>query len=135
MSPVQITQRHAHLAGPVLLDQIPTTDGPRARATFTALSQRRRSKTDQKDPPVAIRWTLWGALADHAAKYLGRGSHVNVVGHLHNHRYTAEDGRTVHTFVFTADEIDFLDTKAEADARRERNTFVAELDRAQAAAR
>lgn len=131
MSPVQIIQRHAHLAGPVQLDHLPTSDGPRARATLTALSQRRRGK-DKQDPPVAIRWTVWGALAEHAAKYLGRGSHVNVVGHLHNHRYVATDGHTVHTFVFTAEEIDFLDSKAEAEARRERQAFIAEMDQAQA---
>ena len=81
---------------------------------------------------MAIRWTVWGALAEHAAKYLGRGSHVNVIGHLHNHRYVATDGHTVQTSVFTGEEIDFLDSKAEAEARRECQAFVVEMDQAQA---
>ena len=29
---------------------------------------------------TAIQWTLWGVQAENAAAYLGRGSHVNIVG-------------------------------------------------------
>ncbi len=56
---------------------------------------------------------------ENAARYLGKGSHVNIVGRVRNHRYE-KDGETVHTLTFTADEIDYLDSRAESEARRER---------------
>ena len=42
--------------------------------------------------------------AEHAAQYLGKGSHVNVVGRLRNDHYE-HDGEEVYTLGFTADEI------------------------------
>jgi single-strand DNA-binding protein len=50
---------------------------------------------------------------------LGKGSHVNIVGRLRNNNYD-KDGETVYALGFTAEEIDYLDSKANAEARRER---------------
>ena len=36
---------------------------------------------------IAIQWTLWGKQAENAAEYLGKGSHVNIVGRLSNNNY------------------------------------------------
>src|SRR4029453_19579365 len=66
----------------------------------------------------AIRWTVWGKQAENAARYLGKGSRVNVVGSLRNNNYD-KDGVTVYGFDFTAEEIDYLDTRGERDARSE----------------
>ena len=66
---------------------------------------------------TAIQWTLWGKQAEAAAQYLGKGSHVNVVGRVQNNNYD-RDGETVYTMAFTAEEIDYLDTKAEGEAIR-----------------
>ena len=60
---------------------------------------------------------MWGKQADNAAQYLGKGSHVNVVGRVQNNNYE-RDGETVYSMAFTAEEIDYLDTKAEAEALR-----------------
>ena len=51
-------------------------------------------------------------------KYLGKGSHVNVVGRLRNNNYD-KDGVTVYGFAFTAEEIDYLDSRGEREARSE----------------
>jgi single-strand DNA-binding protein len=60
-----------------------------------------------------------GPLAQHAVLYLGKGSHINVVGRVQNNQYE-KDGETIYTLTFTAETIDYLDTKAEGEALRAR---------------
>ncbi|MCY1551628.1 Single-stranded DNA-binding protein B [compost metagenome] len=69
---------------------------------------------------MSIRWTLWGKQAEHAAEYLGKGSHVNLVGRLHNNNYQDAEGGEVYAIEFTVEDIDYLDSKAESEARRSR---------------
>ena len=64
---------------------------------------------------------LWGKQAENAAEYLGKGSHVNIVGRLRNNNYQDNDGVEVYGLAFTVDEIDYLDSKAEGEARRARD--------------
>ena len=61
-----------------------------------------------------------GKQAENAAEYLGKGSRVNVVGRLENNNYEDKDGEKVYGFTFTCEEIDYLDSKAESEARRQR---------------
>ncbi|MBW0171442.1 MAG: single-stranded DNA-binding protein [Hydrogenophaga sp.] len=122
MANVQVIQRHAHLAGAVKLEFVNGREGRLAKATLTAISnQYRGSGEDREERAVAIQWTLWGKQAEHAAEYLGKGSHVNVVGRLHNTQYQDGDGREVYGIAFTVEDIDYLDSKAEGDARRSRS--------------
>ncbi len=58
------------------------------------------------------RW--WGKQAENAAQYLGKGSYVNIVGPVQNNNYPAADGGTVDALSFTAEEIDYLNTPADA---------------------
>jgi len=118
MANVQVIQRNAHLAGPVRIEFVDGRDGRVAKGTLTAISNSWRSSGDaREEQPTSIQWTLWGAQAENAAAYLERGSHVNVVGRLRNNNY-GRDGVTVYGFSFMVDEIDYLDTRAESDARR-----------------
>ena len=118
MSNVRVEQRNAHLAGSVRLDYVNGRDGQVAKGTVTAISNNRRgSGGDREEESTAIQWTLWGKQAENAAEYLGKGSHVNIVGRLRNNNYE-KDGRTVYAMAFTAEEIDYLDTRADGDARR-----------------
>ena len=57
------------------------------------------------------------AQAENAAAYLAKGSRVNVIGRLQNDNYTDAQGATVHGLTFTCEEIDYLDSKAEAKGR------------------
>ena len=121
MANVRVEQRNAHLAGPVRLETVPGRDGELSKATLTAISNSRRgSGESREEEPTAIQWTLWGKQAESAAAYLGTGSHVNVIGRLRNHHYKDASGHTVFGFAFTAEEIDYLDSRAEAEARRAR---------------
>jgi single-strand DNA-binding protein len=123
MAFVRVEQRNAHLASAVRLVSVQGRDGqPVSKATLTAISNTRKGSGRSGDlgrdeEATAIQWTLWGKQADNAAQYLGKGSHVNVVGRVQNNNYERE-GETVYTMAFTAEEIDYLDTKAEGEALR-----------------
>ena len=121
MAFVRVEQRNAHLAGAVRLNSVEGRDGPISKATLTAISNTRRGGRGEGDnrgeEATAIQWTLWGKQAENAAQYLGKGSHVNLVGRVQNNNYD-KDGETVYTMAFTTEEIDYLDTKAEGEALR-----------------
>jgi single stranded DNA-binding protein len=120
MAFVRVEQRNAHLAGAIRLDWVNGRDGKVAKGTLTAISNTRRGSGDaREEEATAIQWTLWGKQAENAAEYLGKGSHVNVVGRLRNNNYE-KDGQEVFAMSFTAEEIDYLDSKAESEARRGR---------------
>ena len=120
MASVQVIQRNAHLAGTVRLEFVNGREGKVAKGTLTAISNNRRGPAEaREEESTAIQWTLWGKQAENAAEYLGKGSHVNVVGRLRNNNYE-KDGEEVYALAFTCEEIDYLDSKADADARRAR---------------
>jgi single-stranded DNA-binding protein len=72
-----------------------------------------------EEESTTIQWTLWGNQAESAAVYLGKGSHVDIDGRLHNTPYE-KDGETVDGRTFTAEEIDYLDSRVGSEARRTR---------------
>jgi single-strand DNA-binding protein len=118
MAFVRVEQRNAHLAGAVRLHTVEGRDGPVSKATLTAISNTRRGSGENRgEEATAILWTVWGKQAEAAAQYLGKGSHINVVGRVQNNNYD-KDGETVYAMAFTAEEIDYLDTKAEGEALR-----------------
>ena len=134
MAFVRVEQRNAHLAGAVRLHTVEGRDGPISKATLTAISNTRRGSGDNRgEEATAILWTLWGKQAENAAEYLGKGSHVNIVGRLRNNNFE-KDGETVYGMAFTADEIDYLDSKARGAERRSRHEFVDEMNAAEQAA-
>jgi len=122
MANVLVIQRHAHLAAAVKLEYINGREGKLAKAVLIAISnQHRCSGEEREERAVSIRWTLWGKQAEHAAEYLGKGSHVNLVGRLHNNNYQDPEGGEVYVIEFTVEDIDYLDSKADSEARRSRN--------------
>ena len=121
MANVQVIQRHAHLAGAVKLEFVNGREGKIAKVVLTAISNTRRGSGDSREEEsTAIQWTLWGKQAENAAEYLCKGSHVNIVGRMRNDNYKSADGASVYALAFTAEGIDFLDSKAESDWRRAR---------------
>ena len=69
---------------------------------------------------TAITWTLWGKVAVNASWHLDVGSKVAVVGTLEGNRYTGKDGKEVFGFNFTARSVEYLESKDDAEARRNR---------------
>ena len=119
MAFVRVEQRNGHLAAAVRIESVKGKDGPLTKGTVTVISNVRRGSGDERDDEAtAIQWTLWGRLAENAAQYLGTGSHVNVVGRLRNDNYENGEGKTVYGMVFVCEEIDYLESRATAEARR-----------------
>ena len=118
MAYARVEQRNARLASAIKVEYVKGRDGELAKGTVTIISNTRRGSGDERtEEATAIQWTLWGKQAENAAEYLGKGSRVNVVGHLRNNNYD-KDGVTVYGLQFTCEELDYLDSKADADARR-----------------
>lgn len=126
MARVQVFQRNARVAVPVECEFVSTAQGMVARARVVAISHHLRNPAEvAKEANVqrtSIRWTVWGRLAEVAHRTLVVGSHVNVVGHMCSTRYRDREGREVFDFDFTVDQLDFLETKAVAQARRDRRS-------------
>ena len=121
MAFVRVEQRNARLASAVKVEFVKGREGEVAKGTVTVISNTRRgSGDDRAEEATAIQWTLWGKQAENAAEYLGKGSRVNVVGRLRNNNYTDAGGTAVYGFGFTCEELDYLDSKADSDARRAR---------------
>ena len=120
MAIVRVEQRNAHLAGSVKLEFVNGREGKVAKGLVTAISNSRRGPAESReDEATAIQWTLWGKQAENVAEYLGKGSRVNIVGRLRNNNYE-KGGAEVYSLAFTCEEIDYLDSKADAEARHSR---------------
>ena len=123
MAHVQVIQRHAHLAGAVKLEFVNGREGKIAKAVLIAISNTRRGSGEaREEESTAIQWTLWGKQAENAAEYLRKGSHVNIVGRLRNNNYQDSEGADVYALGFTAEEVDYLDSRAESEARHARES-------------
>jgi single stranded DNA-binding protein len=119
MAFVRVEQRNAHLAGSVKLEFVNGREGKIAKATLTAISNARRGSGEwREEEATAILWTLWGKQAENAAEYLGKGSHVNIVGRLRNNNYQDNEGSEVYALNFSCEDIDYLDSRAASEARR-----------------
>jgi single stranded DNA-binding protein len=133
MAFVRVEQRNARLASAVRIEYVKGRDGEVAKGAVTIISNPRRgSGEDRAEEATAIQWTLWGKQAENAADYLGKGSRVNVVGRLRNNNYTDGEGREVYGFGFTCEELDYLDSKAESEARKARQDWTESYDKEQA---
>ena len=118
MAFVRVEQRNARLAAAVRIDVVQGKDGPVSKGTVVAISNVRRQGAE--DEATSIQWTLWGKQAESAAEYLGKGSRVNIVRRVQNNNYEKAPGEIFYGLTFTCEEIDYLDSKADVEARRER---------------
>ena len=116
MAFVRVEQRNARLAAGVRIDTVQGKKGPVTKGTAVAISNIR--KQDGEEEATSIQWTFWGKQADSAAEYLGKGCRVNIVGRVQNNNYEDADKVMVYGLTFTCDEIDYLETRQEAEARR-----------------
>lgn len=66
-----------------------------------------------------INVAVWRRQAENVVNYLDKGSLVSVEGRLQTGNYTDKDGNKRYTTEVMADSVQFLDTKRQAEARRE----------------
>src|SRR6476659_182647 len=122
MAYVRVEQRNARLAAGVRLDHVQGKDGPLVKGIAVAISNvKKGSGEGREEEATSIQWTFWGKLAETAAEYLGKGSRVNIVGRVQNNNYEKAPGEVFYGLTFTCEEIDYLDSRQEAEARRSRH--------------
>ena len=89
---------------------------------FTIAVNKRRYGQQQQQPGVPqsdadfFRITAWRQLGENCAKYLAKGRKVFVSGPLSARTYQANDGTTRVSLEVTADDVEFLSSRAEAEA-------------------
>ena len=121
MSQVEVRQIGHVAATPVAKTM--TANGRTQNKTLVTVISNSRWKDPQgkvSEKATAISWTLWGKVAVNASWHLDVGSKVAVVGTLEGNRYTGKDGKEVYGFNFTARSVEYLDSKDDAEARRNR---------------
>ena len=86
--------------------------------SFTVAVNRRGRRDDQGSQPEAdfFRVTAWRQLADICGKYLAKGRKVCVVGPVSVHTFTGNDGTTRASLEVTADDVEFLSSRNDAEA-------------------
>ena len=126
MSHIEVRQIGHVAATPVATTR--TANGRTQNKTLVTVITNSRWKDAQgkvSEKATAISWTLWGKVAVNASWYLDVGSKVSVVGTLEGNRYTGKDGKEVFGFNFTARSVEYLESKDDAEARRNRRVNLA----------
>ena len=121
MSQVEVRQI-GHVAATPVANTL-TANGRTQNETLVTVISNSRWKDPQgkvSEKVTAISWTLWGKVAVNASWHLDVGSKVAIVGTLEGNRYTGKDGKEVFGFNFTARSVEYLDSKDDAEARRNR---------------
>lgn len=103
------------------LRSVNTANGPTSVCDFTIAVNRRGMRNQQNNGQQGgdadfFRITAWRGLGDTCARYLGKGRKVYVSGPLSARTYQANDGSTRVSLEVTADEVEFLSARGEADA-------------------
>lgn len=127
MSDVKLRQI-GHLGANPELTYVGDGEDRAARASVVVISNKKtkNKKTGEiKERVTRVRWTLWREQAENAVKYLKKGSHVAIEGRLENNDYE-KDGETIYEYNHVCEEIEYLDSKAESDARAARGGYDAQ---------
>ena len=80
-----------------------------------AVNRRNRSQNDNGQPEADFfRVTVWRQLGEACAKYLAKGRKVAVIGPVSASTYQANDGSTRVQLEVTADDVEFLSSRNDA---------------------
>ena len=94
---------------------------------FSIAVTRRFASSDGNRETDFINIVAWRGLADTCGKYLKKGNKVAICGNLPTRSYENKEGVKVNVFEVVADEVEFLTSKAQAEAQVEKDDQVAEL--------
>ena len=99
--------------------ELRTTPNGYTVCDFTIAVNRRRSsqqQAGQQGDADFFRITAWRQLGENCAKYLSKGRKVFVTGPLSARTYQSQDGSTRVSLEVTADDVEFLSSRADAEA-------------------
>ena len=92
-------------------------DGQLAVARFTIAVDRRNRKSGDNQTADFIQCVSFGKQAEVIAQYFHKGSRIGIGGHIQTGNYTNREGTKVYTTDVVVDDFEFIDSKAETDAR------------------
>ena len=98
-----------------------TTNGV-SLCNFTIAVNRRLGASAGQQETDFVRVTAWRQLGENCLRYLAKGRKVAVVGSVTANAYTGSDGKARANLELTAEEVEFLSPRSEADAREEAYT-------------
>jgi single-stranded DNA-binding protein len=122
MSQIEVRQI-GHVAALPIVETLSGNGHPQTKALVTVISNARWKDRagEVRQKATAITWTLWGKAALTASWYLSAGAKVAVAGTVESHRYTGKYGKEVSGFTFTGRSVEYLESRAQAEARRNRH--------------
>ena len=104
-----------HIIGNLTKDpETRTTPNGNTVCTFTVAVNRKKVSEPQTD---FFRVNAWGKLGELCARFLGKGRKVAVLGELQARTYESKDGKTMLSLDVVADEVEFLSTAENAQAK------------------
>ena len=83
------------------------------RTVFSIAVNRKYVSQDGSRKADFLTFTCYDRLAENVAKYLAKGRKCTVTGHVQSGSYTNDEGKTVYTTQFIADDVEFLSSKQE----------------------
>ncbi len=96
---------------------------------FTLAVNRPFGNTQGQRDADFIGIVVWRKQAEAICNYLDKGSLVSVDGRIQTGSYDDKDGKRVYTFEVVSDNVQFLETKAQAQARMASEGFNTEFER------
>ena len=94
--------------------ELRTTTTGKDVCSFTVAVNRRKNGNNQQPDADFFRVTAWEGLAKICNQYLAKGRKVAVVGSVSVHTYTDSKGETKASLEVSADDVEFLSSKADA---------------------
>lgn len=94
--------------------ELRTTPSGVSVCSFTVAVNRRRSQSNDQPEADFFRVSAWRGLGENCAKYIAKGRKVSVVGAVSVSTYQANDGTTRASLEVTADDVEFLTSRQEA---------------------
>lgn len=95
--------------------ELRTTQSGVSVCTFSVAVNRRRSAEAGQPEADFFRITTWRQTAEHCAKYLAKGRKVAVSGDISLNQYKDANGLPRYSLEVTADEVEFLTPRSDAD--------------------
>ena len=109
--------------------ELTTTNSGISVCRFTLAVSRRYVGTSGERETDFLNIVVWRTQAENCSKYLKKGSKCAVVGSLQTRSYDAQDGSKRYVTEITADEVEFLSSKAgEGAERKEEVTELQPID-------
>lgn len=87
--------------------------------TFSIAVNRRYSKDAQQQETDFFNITAWRQTAEFVARYFQKGSSICIVGSVQNRSWTDTNGQKQYRTDFVADEVMFVDSRAESGSQAE----------------